>query len=478
MKLGKWQIAVAGMAVFAGGAAALGVALRHHLYLGPSLPDTDFLAEWRELGAKSWGVDTPGSWKPVAALVAMKQNAEDKAATAVPRPSDVRRREAAIPVYDPEMNRGWDYWRPYDPGNPDDLAAWRWHRTMGDLAAEELRASGFIERIIDLPNSVPVLEGMIPVDVNVRGPVYSSFSGLSPIARYLRLAMRLASEEQDAEAFRAAGMALATLSRVSGAQPLVICWLHEIAFEAMLLGELLHVVNNGASMAMAQAALDTLNVHRVAEIDRVMRGALLSYALTYPDPQGNSVLAYKHAAANHAAATVVYDAIAQAVSLDPIKGVAHVHDTALALASGPLRGTMFARELRDAFETFGYVLETQLVQIAHRAKAERIALRTALALETFRIRTGRFPGELDELVGRELRATPIDPFTGAVLGYRVGDNPEVPAIQGGCRLWLAGRDGVDNGGTVPTGEFVNAFQDSGAASDHVILGTDAFFVGE
>ncbi|MCS6975988.1 MAG: hypothetical protein NZM31_03110 [Gemmatales bacterium] len=63
-----------------------------------------------------------------------------------------------------------------------------------------------------------------------------------------------------------------------------------------------------------------------------------------------------------------------------------------------------------------------------------------IAVERFRIRHGRWPNDLDELVPDFLDRVPRDCFTGNPLRYRVTSE--------GVIIWSVGPDGVDEGGSV------------------------------
>jgi hypothetical protein len=73
--------------------------------------------------------------------------------------------------------------------------------------------------------------------------------------------------------------------------------------------------------------------------------------------------------------------------------------------------------------------------------AERNLARTALGLHRHRIRTGRYPEELADLVPTDLPAVPEDPMDGMPLRYRreTDDN---------FTLWSIGLDAEDDGGAV------------------------------
>ncbi len=64
--------------------------------------------------------------------------------------------------------------------------------------------------------------------------------------------------------------------------------------------------------------------------------------------------------------------------------------------------------------------------------------RTALAIERYRLATGKAPEKLEELVPRYLAQVPIDPFDGRPIRYR--------PTQPGYLLYGVGMDGQDNGG--------------------------------
>jgi hypothetical protein len=63
---------------------------------------------------------------------------------------------------------------------------------------------------------------------------------------------------------------------------------------------------------------------------------------------------------------------------------------------------------------------------------------TALAVERYRLATGKVPQQLEELVPQYLAQVPIDPFDGQPIRYRPGPP--------GYLLYSVGEDGQDNGG--------------------------------
>lgn len=73
------------------------------------------------------------------------------------------------------------------------------------------------------------------------------------------------------------------------------------------------------------------------------------------------------------------------------------------------------------------------------AEAQRRLLITAIALERFRDRTGRYPSQLNELVPRELLLVPVDFMAGQPLHYAADSDA-------GFTLYGLGLDGVDHGG--------------------------------
>jgi hypothetical protein len=68
--------------------------------------------------------------------------------------------------------------------------------------------------------------------------------------------------------------------------------------------------------------------------------------------------------------------------------------------------------------------------------------RTALAIERYRLATGKPPEELDSLVPKYLAQVPLDPFDGQPIRYR--------RERSGCVLYSVGEDGRDNAGREPS----------------------------
>lgn len=81
---------------------------------------------------------------------------------------------------------------------------------------------------------------------------------------------------------------------------------------------------------------------------------------------------------------------------------------------------------------------SRAAQTAIRGETERQLTVAALAITRFRMRHGKLPSSLQELVPEFLPAEPWDPMSGKALRYRLKD--------GGFALYSVGEDGVDNGG--------------------------------
>ncbi len=69
--------------------------------------------------------------------------------------------------------------------------------------------------------------------------------------------------------------------------------------------------------------------------------------------------------------------------------------------------------------------------------------RTALAVERYRLTTGRVPEHLEELVPQYLKQVPLDPFDGKPLRYK--------QMEPGYLLYTILEDGRDNGGRQRSG---------------------------
>ena len=79
-----------------------------------------------------------------------------------------------------------------------------------------------------------------------------------------------------------------------------------------------------------------------------------------------------------------------------------------------------------------------------RAQALQAATRTAIAIERYRRIHGQPPGALDQLVPDFLATSPIDPFDGAPLRYKID--------AAGYRIYSIGPDGIDQGGDATAAE--------------------------
>jgi hypothetical protein len=81
---------------------------------------------------------------------------------------------------------------------------------------------------------------------------------------------------------------------------------------------------------------------------------------------------------------------------------------------------------------------TRVAQLDLRARAHLDLAQTALAVERYRLATGKLPQQLEDLVPQYLAQVPTDPFDGNPIRYRPGPP--------GYLLYSVGEDGRDNGG--------------------------------
>jgi len=80
----------------------------------------------------------------------------------------------------------------------------------------------------------------------------------------------------------------------------------------------------------------------------------------------------------------------------------------------------------------------RVAELSLRAQAHVDMARTALAIERYRLATGKVPESLGELVPQYVKEVPIDPFDGQPIRYKRTDP--------GYRLYSILEDGQDNGG--------------------------------
>jgi hypothetical protein len=105
------------------------------------------------------------------------------------------------------------------------------------------------------------------------------------------------------------------------------------------------------------------------------------------------------------------------------------------------------RQIRDELEDLSFlhmvvkIMAPALGRVAEldlRCKAHLDLARSALAIERYRLATGKVPEQLEELVPQYLDAAPLDPFDGQPIRYRRSD--------AGYRLYSITEDGQDDGG--------------------------------
>jgi len=88
---------------------------------------------------------------------------------------------------------------------------------------------------------------------------------------------------------------------------------------------------------------------------------------------------------------------------------------------------------RTSFPSLGRAFTLSMVSTAQLRTA-----RTGLAVERYRLETGGFPQQLDQLVPKYLGQVPLDPFDEKPLRYRLTDKS--------AKIYSIGEDGVDDGG--------------------------------
>lgn len=89
----------------------------------------------------------------------------------------------------------------------------------------------------------------------------------------------------------------------------------------------------------------------------------------------------------------------------------------------------------------------RIINEAEMLLRERLALRTRIALERFRIDHGSYPETLEALVPRYLAEVPIDPVWRVPFAYRLASPEDAPLVSTlGYVLWSRGNDDVDDGG--------------------------------
>ncbi|QDV72832.1 Bacterial type II secretion system protein G [Botrimarina mediterranea] len=110
-----------------------------------------------------------------------------------------------------------------------------------------------------------------------------------------------------------------------------------------------------------------------------------------------------------------------------------------AIANGEVVGAIFVANL---FPDAGAVFDAADSTIAR----QRLTL-LAAALKLHQLRHGEYPDALDALAPDPLAEIPLDPFTNEPFVYERRDE--------GFAIWSLGRNGVDDGGSDQSGEFVD-----------------------
>jgi len=97
--------------------------------------------------------------------------------------------------------------------------------------------------------------------------------------------------------------------------------------------------------------------------------------------------------------------------------------------------------LRFLLSSMGGTL-SHLPKRGFQAQAHAEMVLTAIALKRYKLKHGRYPDRLEELVPQFLARDPIDYMDGGKLRYRLKDND--------FTLWSVGSDGKDDGGNPGT----------------------------
>src|SRR5262249_4671995 len=87
-----------------------------------------------------------------------------------------------------------------------------------------------------------------------------------------------------------------------------------------------------------------------------------------------------------------------------------------------------------------YPVFNKIVAASQRSQAQLRCALTALAVERFRLREGRWPENLSALAPGYLQAVPLDPYDGQPLRYR--------QLSTGVVIYSVGPDLTDDGGKI------------------------------
>jgi hypothetical protein len=109
---------------------------------------------------------------------------------------------------------------------------------------------------------------------------------------------------------------------------------------------------------------------------------------------------------------------------------------------GPFGMVLNERRMREGLRMRLEGPTPSLLGQAAEAETERRIMVTALALERYETKYGRYPETLQGLTPEFLKTVPLDFMNGQPLHYQVADD-------GNFLLYSVGLDGVDNGGKIP-----------------------------
>jgi hypothetical protein len=308
--------------------------------------------------------------------------------------------------------------------------------------AEARRLADLSQARFDLSGAPDRITALLPLVQEVR-----------VLVNLLRYDILLRCQEGDADGAVVSSRAMFGAGRALRSEPLLITILVRIACEAVALGTVERLLAQGQPSEAALAQLQRVLEEELAEPlflgavrgERAYADAALE-AVGQGDPAaatfGGPGLVPGSPTADRLVGTLLGGSV-RSNRASMLKYMNRLVEAAKLPEDDQLREleqlkarlpgqTMFVRQMAPAVFKVGEALR--------RLRAQQRTALAAVAAERYRLKHGRWPAALAELVLDYLRGVPTDPYDGAPLRYR--------RLDDGVVIYSVGIDGQDNGGNL------------------------------
>lgn len=332
----------------------------------------------------------------------------------------------------------------------DQRARWRAGRDLALRMMDEMRSAGVLTQLDELAQVRRALYApLLNEQLSAVGTMMPELSHARGLARVNSLRMHQAYTSGDVRGFQNSMESNLAISRFCSTHPFLITQFVGLAIQGMTMSVVRDILMEKPSAEW----LDAIDRARMNQALSVPRG----YAARGERLFAMDTLCWLFSEPNRTSGT----ALRQMTGMGPLEGrmgsYTSNRDVMEGLFKAYERALVQHRWERDPFDERAALSSNLLlvgilapalsrtVQSFDAADLERGGIDVMVALERFRFRTGAYPERLEQLVPGEMKAMPLDPWSGKALGYRRVE-PGQDKHKRGYLLYSVGADGKDDGG--------------------------------